>query len=165
MGLPDPGAQTVQTYRPTFWRTAIRPDMACMPTSPTYTRIIYNTELMLNLVQGWNTTTLSRVVKECTITDIDLPANEGCPILNEQWEPNQADDCYLDPGNLVPAEHLGWDAPLDALPGCNLPWGATGPKPTCPGFQDPEFVPFSRFVHRQFVTAARSDHTRSDTSV
>lgn len=75
---------------------------------------------------------------------MDLPANEGCPVLNENWQPDVAENCFLDPGTKVPAEHVGWEEPLDALPGCNLPWGPTGPKPTCPGFKDPQLIAFAR---------------------
>jgi len=117
------------------------------PDVPTY--ILANGDttgygLHADFANGWDTAVLSRVVKECLRTDIDLPANEGCPLLNETWQPQVASNCFLDPGTKVPAEPVGWDAPLDALPGCNLPWGPVGPKPTCPGFKDPALVPFSR---------------------
>ncbi|CAD6573034.1 MAG: hypothetical protein CYPHOPRED_005048 [Cyphobasidiales sp. Tagirdzhanova-0007] len=114
---------------------------------------------------GWNSTVLAQVVTECTDVDFSLPAGESCPPLNSTWNPSAALDCILDPSILIPDELVGYDTPLTSLPGCNLPWGNTTIKPTCPGYIQPRLVNWSTLVGEEDnPTPSSSDLNNPDPS-
>ncbi|KAL7007560.1 hypothetical protein EMMF5_003024 [Cystobasidiomycetes sp. EMM_F5] len=101
--------------------------------------------LHADFANGWDSDVLARVVKECTQTDFDLSAGQACPPLAASWNEAAAASCHSDAGVNIPAEQVGWEAPLDALPGCNLPW-TSGPKPTCSGYQERKLASWSTLV-------------------
>lgn len=65
-----------------------------------------------------------------------------CPILKANT--NQAAASACKPEMNIVDESVGFTSPLQVLPGCNLVWSGTGPKPACnpnppiPGFVSPK---------------------------
>lgn len=89
-----------------------------------------------DFVNGWDTDVLAAALNSTDCVG-DGPSSSftNCPIFAAVTDREKASNCRPEKGSLNEGADIDL-VPVDALPGCNLPW-TTGPKPTCPSTSNP----------------------------
>lgn len=85
---------------------------------------------------GWDVDLLQNAIDNCADTNGNVL---DCPPLAAVYDQASADACVLE--TQIVDEDTGFVNPISSLPGCNLPWDGTGPRPTCPSGPAPAIVP------------------------
>ncbi|KAK4686420.1 hypothetical protein P7C73_g3711, partial [Tremellales sp. Uapishka_1] len=86
-----------------------------------------------DFVNGWDLDILGAALNStaCGIGGGNAIPMDQCPILNASFDDSAAKACRPALGTLAEPNGNTDLVGIPALPGCNLPWGTSGSKPTC----------------------------------
>ncbi|KAJ9118014.1 hypothetical protein QFC24_006286 [Naganishia onofrii] len=88
--------------------------------------------LHADFLNGWDTAILTKALNDPGCVNIGYSIEiQKCPVLSPYFNTATAQACKPARGQLQEPYAQGDGNVLPRLPGCNLLWGSSGPKPTC----------------------------------